>query len=49
MLLCTNAYTDDLWPGLRATIVPVRAWQFASKPLSASTCGAWPSCPAASR
>ena len=36
VLLCTNAYTDDLWPGLRATIVPVRAWQFASKPLSAN-------------
>src|SRR5262249_19237702 len=27
----TNAYTDDLWPGLRATIVPVRAYQFASR------------------
>ena len=36
VLLCTNAYTDDLWPGLRTTIVPVRVWQFASKPLSAN-------------
>ncbi|MBV8191180.1 MAG: FAD-binding oxidoreductase [Alphaproteobacteria bacterium] len=33
VFLCTNAYTDDLWPGLRATIVPVRAYQFASRPL----------------
>jgi glycine/D-amino acid oxidase-like deaminating enzyme len=31
--LCTNAYTDGLWPGLRRTIVPVRAYQFASRPL----------------
>ena len=31
VFLCTNAYTDDLWPGLRATIVPVRAYQFASR------------------
>ena len=33
VFLCTNAYTDNLWPGLRATIVPVRAYQFASRPL----------------
>ncbi len=33
VFLCTNAYTDDLWPGLRSTIVPVRAYQFGSKPL----------------
>jgi glycine/D-amino acid oxidase-like deaminating enzyme len=33
VFLCTNAYTDDLWPGLRKTIVPVRAYQFASRPL----------------
>ena len=33
VFLCTNAYTDDLWPGLRATIVPVRAYQFISRPL----------------
>lgn len=33
VFLCTNAYTDDLWPGLRATFVPVRAYQFASRPL----------------
>jgi glycine/D-amino acid oxidase-like deaminating enzyme len=33
VFLCTNAYTDDLWPGLRQTIVPVRAFQFMSRPL----------------
>ncbi len=33
VFLCTNAYTDDLWPGLRATVVPVRAYQFTSRPL----------------
>jgi glycine/D-amino acid oxidase-like deaminating enzyme len=30
VLLCTNAYTDDLWPGLRQSIVPVRAYQFST-------------------
>lgn len=34
VLLCTNAYTDDLWPGLRSTIIPVRAYQIWTKPLS---------------
>ena len=33
VFLCTNAYTDDLWPGLKSTIVPVRAYQFGSRPL----------------
>jgi glycine/D-amino acid oxidase-like deaminating enzyme len=33
VFLCTNAYTDGLWPGLGQTVVPVRAWQFGSKPL----------------
>lgn len=32
--LCTNAYTDDLWPRLRRTVVPVRTVQFTTKPLS---------------
>lgn len=31
--LCTNAYTDDLWPGLAQSIVPVRLQQYVSKPL----------------
>lgn len=34
VLLCTNAYTDDLWPGLRQTVVPVRGYQIWSKPIS---------------
>lgn len=34
VLLCTNAYTDDLWSGLRRTIVPVRGYQIWSKPIS---------------
>lgn len=33
VLICTNAYSDDLWPGLRQTIVPVRAYQLATTPL----------------
>jgi len=33
VLLCTNAHTDDLWPGLRQTIVPVRTVQFTTAPL----------------
>jgi len=34
VLLCTNAYTDDLWPGLKRTIIPVRGYQVWSRPLS---------------
>lgn len=34
VFLCTNAYTDDLWPGLRQTVIPVRTIQFTTKPLS---------------
>jgi len=33
VFLCTNAYTDGLWPGLRQTIVSVRAFQFMTRPL----------------
>lgn len=33
VFLCTNAYTDDLWPGLKQTIVPIRVYQFGSRPL----------------
>jgi glycine/D-amino acid oxidase-like deaminating enzyme len=33
VLLCTNAYTDDLWPGLKRTIIPVRSYQVWSRPL----------------
>lgn len=33
VLICTNAYTNDLWPGLRSTVIPVRGYQVWSKPL----------------
>ncbi|TXH38028.1 MAG: FAD-binding oxidoreductase [Rhodospirillaceae bacterium] len=33
VLLATNAYTDQLWPGLSRTIVPVTSFQIATKPL----------------
>ncbi len=33
VILATNGYTDDLWPGLRRSIVPVRPFQVASAPL----------------
>jgi glycine/D-amino acid oxidase-like deaminating enzyme len=32
--LATDAYTDDLWPGLRQTLIPLRAYQIISAPLS---------------
>ena len=34
VLICTNAYTDDLIPGLKEAIVPVRSVLMASEPLS---------------
>ena len=33
VLLCTNAYSGDLWPGLRQSLVPLRPFQVASAPL----------------
>jgi glycine/D-amino acid oxidase-like deaminating enzyme len=33
VVLCTNGYTDDLWPGLRGSVVPVRAYQFMTVPI----------------
>ena len=33
LLLCTNAYTDDTWPGLKRTIIPVRSYLGWTKPL----------------
>ncbi len=35
LFLCTNAYTDDLWPGLKQTVIPARLYQFVTKPLDA--------------
>jgi glycine/D-amino acid oxidase-like deaminating enzyme len=34
IVLATDAYTDDLWPGLAGSIVPVRAYHLISSPLS---------------
>jgi glycine/D-amino acid oxidase-like deaminating enzyme len=34
VVLATDAYTDDLWPGLRQSIIPLRAYQATSEPLS---------------
>lgn len=34
VLLCTNGYSDELFPGLRATIVPVISMQAATQKLS---------------
>ncbi len=33
VLLCTNGYTDGLWPGLARSVVPLTAVQVASEPL----------------
>src|SRR5258706_106945 len=33
VILATNAYTDDLWPGLRHTVLPVQSYQVATQPL----------------
>lgn len=34
VLLATNGYSDDLWPGLRRTVIPVFGAMLASAPLS---------------
>jgi glycine/D-amino acid oxidase-like deaminating enzyme len=34
VVLCTNAYTDALWPGLQRTVIPLHSLQVATKPLS---------------
>lgn len=36
VVLATDAYTDDLWPGLRQSIIPLRAYQIVSEPLSSN-------------
>ena len=33
VVIATNAYTGKLWPGLDDSIIPMRSYQFASKPL----------------
>ena len=34
VVICTNGYTDGLWPGLAKTVVPIRSVQAATEPLS---------------
>jgi len=34
VLLCTNGYTDGLWPGLQRSVVPLYSFIVATKPLS---------------
>ena len=34
VVIATNAYSDDLWPGLRESIIPMRGHGFVSEPLS---------------
>ncbi len=36
LLLCTNGYTDKLWPGLARNVVPVASLQAATEPLPES-------------
>jgi glycine/D-amino acid oxidase-like deaminating enzyme len=36
LLVCTNAYSDDLWPGLRQSILPASSLQIATAPLPAT-------------
>lgn len=33
VIIATNAYTDDLWKGLRRSIVPARSYHFVTEPL----------------
>jgi glycine/D-amino acid oxidase-like deaminating enzyme len=35
VILATNAYSDDLWPGLARTVLPVQSYQVATAPLPA--------------
>jgi glycine/D-amino acid oxidase-like deaminating enzyme len=34
VVIGTNGYTDDLWPGLKRTVIPVRSYIVATAPLS---------------
>ncbi len=34
VVLATGAYSDDLWPGYRQTVIPVRSYQMATAPIS---------------
>jgi glycine/D-amino acid oxidase-like deaminating enzyme len=34
IVIATNAYTDDVWPGLKREVIPVFSFQMATRPLS---------------
>ena len=34
VVMCTNAYADDLWPGVRRTVIAPNSYQIATEPLS---------------
>jgi glycine/D-amino acid oxidase-like deaminating enzyme len=34
MVMCANAYTDDLWPRVRRTVIAPNSYQIATEPLS---------------
>jgi glycine/D-amino acid oxidase-like deaminating enzyme len=34
VVICTNAYSDDLWPRLRRTVIAPNSYQIATEPLS---------------
>ncbi len=36
VLLCTNAYTDQLWSGLKTSVIPAFSYQVATEPLPAT-------------
>jgi len=36
IILCTNGYTDHLWPGLEKTVIPAFSYQVATEPLPES-------------
>ncbi|MEJ1996257.1 MAG: FAD-binding oxidoreductase [Limibacillus sp.] len=36
VLIATNAYTGDFWPGLAQSVIPVYSYQIATEPLSAN-------------
>lgn len=37
VVMATNAYTGDLWPGLAQTVIPVSSFQIATRPLDEKT------------
>lgn len=42
VVLCTNAYTDTLWPGLENSFTPIHYFQLATEPLGESAAGILP-------